>query len=486
MISPRSVTRSISGSIGSRVGSGLITAAKNSVSKIKESTQKISKVSDKDQKFVMNYVQFFGSKKTAKILKKSLESIKQSIVATLEIASTLKKFIGEASKLMKKGRGGLFTGGGRGGLFSGIGGLIGGGLGLLLGKAALITLGLIAAGGIATILYQYKDEVFDFISQFLIDRRDELIDFMTPIIRGQIEGIFYPKEFRDEDKETDAARRNKIEELMKADPSLSEDDAFDLATEQLIDEILPSQEGPNRNQKAKYLRDLQNLSEKDKRRIKYLEGEVNRGILDDKGNVIPFTAKIGKSLADDPFIVNVTSSYPRYDEEQRFNLLKTELQKDGSLAITKDRIERGLENGTISSKHEKMFASDLLNLINDLRVSGKGLNGLNEMKPKEFTPPSVVDSKGNFDVNKFNESISGVSPDIELKNVKTKIPENIVPFKGGSGGRNNPGGVGGRTGGDGIINGSNESGVRSGTNGYLNSSNPDDSTLKCRTTLEIC
>ena len=106
MISPRSVTN--------RVGSGLITAAKNSVTKIKESTQRISKVSDKDQKFVMNYVQFFGSKKTAKILKKSLESIKQSIVATLEIASTLKKFIGEASKLMKKGRGGLFTGGGRG------------------------------------------------------------------------------------------------------------------------------------------------------------------------------------------------------------------------------------------------------------------------------------------------------------------------------------------------------------------------------------
>ena len=94
MISPQSVTN--------RVGSGLITAAKNSVTKIKESTQKISKVSDKDQKFVMNYVQFFGSKKTAKILKKSLESIKQSIVATLEIASTLKKFIGKASKMMKK------------------------------------------------------------------------------------------------------------------------------------------------------------------------------------------------------------------------------------------------------------------------------------------------------------------------------------------------------------------------------------------------
>ena len=478
MISPRSVTN--------RVGSGLITAAKNSVSKIQESTKKISKVSDKDQKFVMNYVQFFGSKKTAKILKKSLESIKQSIVATLEIASTLKKFIAEASKLMKKGRGGLFTGGGRGGLFSGIGGLVGGGLGLLFGKAALITLGLIAAGGIATILYQNKEEVFDFISQFLVDRRDELIDFMTPIIRGQIEGIFYPEEFREEDVATEIARRNKIKELMEADPSLSEDDAFDLATKELIEELLPDRSGTNRNTRFREQSDFRNLEPEEQRRVNYLKGKVNRGILDDKGNVIPFTGKIGKRLADDPFIVNVTSSYPRYNEEQRFNLLKKELQKEGSLAATKDRIERLLPD--LSSKHEKMFASDLLNLINDLRVSGKGLNGLNEMKPKEFTPPSVVDSDGNIDVNKFNESISAISPDIKLKNVETKIPENIVPFKGGSGGRNNPkgvSGVSGGTGGDGIMNGSNESGTGSGT-GYLNSGNPDDSTFKSRCTLEIC
>ena len=477
MISPRSVTN--------RVGSGLITAAKNSVSKIQESTQKISKVSDKDQKFVMNYVQFFGSKKTAKILKKSLESIKQSIVATLEIASTLKKFIGEASKLMKKGRGGLFTGGGRGGLFSGIGGLVGGGLGLLFGKAALITLGLIAAGGIATILYQNKDEVFDFISQFLVDRRDELIDFMTPIIRGQIEGLFYPEEFREEDAATEIARRNKIEELMEDDPSLSEDEAFDLATKELIEEMLPDRSGTNRNTRFREESDFRKLEPEEQRRVNYLRGGKNRGILDDDGNVIPFTGKIGRRTADYPFIVNVTSSYPRYSQEEKFNLLKKELQKEGSLSTTKKRIERGLENGNISSKHEKMFASDLLNLINDLRISGKGLNGLNEMKPKEFTPPSVVDSKGNIDPSKFNESISGVDPDIKLKNVAPTIPENIVPFKGGSGGRNNPKGVAGGTGGDGIVNGSNDSGTGSGT-GYLNSGNPDDSTFKSRCTLEIC
>ena len=199
MISPRSVTN--------RVGSGLITAAKNSVTKIKESTQRISKVSDKDQKFAMNYVQFFGSKKTAKILKKSLESIKQSIVATLEIASTLKKFIGEASKMMKKRGGGLFTGGG-------IGSLIGGGLGLMFGKGALITLGLLAAGGIAVLLYQYREEVFDFLPDFFLDRRDQIADIIQPIIQRQIDKVFYPDKLQEEDIETMSLLNSKIDEIM--------------------------------------------------------------------------------------------------------------------------------------------------------------------------------------------------------------------------------------------------------------------------------
>ena len=55
------------------ISRGLITAAKNSVNKVQESTQTISKGLNKNQKFAMNYVEFFGSKKTAKILKKNLQ-----------------------------------------------------------------------------------------------------------------------------------------------------------------------------------------------------------------------------------------------------------------------------------------------------------------------------------------------------------------------------------------------------------------------------
>ena len=78
-------------SVVSPLSRGLFTAAKNSVSRVKETTEKISKVSDKNQKFAMNFVEFFGSKKNAKILRKSLESIKKSLVSTLEITKALRR-----------------------------------------------------------------------------------------------------------------------------------------------------------------------------------------------------------------------------------------------------------------------------------------------------------------------------------------------------------------------------------------------------------
>ena len=61
------------------ISRGLIVAARNSVNKVQESTQTISKGLNKNEKFAMNYVEFFGSKKTTKILKKNLKSIKESL-----------------------------------------------------------------------------------------------------------------------------------------------------------------------------------------------------------------------------------------------------------------------------------------------------------------------------------------------------------------------------------------------------------------------
>ena len=475
MISPRSVTN--------RVGSGLITAAKNSVTKIKESTQKISKVSDKDQKFVMNYVQFFGSKKTAKILKKSLESIKQSIVATLEIASTLKKFIGEASKMMKKRGGGLFGGGG-------IGSLIGGGLGLMFGKGALITLGLLAAGGIAVLLYQYRDEVFNFLTDFFLDRRDQIADIISPIIQQQIDKIFYPDKLQDEDVETKRLLNQKIDEIMDDKelreelekeykitlPKDEEDAAFELAKKVLIDEA--EKMGPQRDEyddtrsgAKKYSEAMAEFDKESRdRRIALLKDDkANRGILKDDGTVVPLSALLGRQFVT-PFDTQVTIAYERYDPKRKFNMLKRQIELDGSLAISKDKAERALANGT---QAERLFAQDILSIVDSLRESGLDDKGLDQMDVKKFTPTT-------------KDNLVSAASNINTKDIERQFPGTVVAFNPNGNGKNKSNASAGGGGGGEVLNGSNESGASSGTNGFLASSNSDDSTLKSRTMLEIC
>ena len=478
MISPRSVTN--------RVGSGLITAAKNSVSKIQESTKRISKVSDKDQKFVMNYVQFFGSKKTAKILKKSLESIKQSIVATLEIASTLKKFIGKASKMMKKRGGGLFGGGG-------IGSLIGGGLGLMFGKGALITLGLLAAGGIAVLLYQYREEVFDFLTDFFLDRRDQIADIIQPIIQRQIDKVFYPDKLQEEDIETMSLLNSKIDEIMDDNelrenlekkykmkiPEGDEDAAFEVAKKVLIDEA--KKMGPQRDDfpftRAGGKQYSEAMEEFDKesidRRIAFLNDKANRGILKDDGTVVPLSALLGRQFVS-PFDTQVTMAYERYDPKEKFNLLKKQIELDGSLAISKDKAERALDNPS-SSRAEKLFAQDILSIVDSLRESGQGYEGLDQMNVEKFTPST-------------KDTLVSAASNINTKDIERQFPGTVVAFNPNGNGKNKSNAnasAGGKGGGE-VLNGSNESGTSSGTNGFLASSNSDDSTLKSRTMLEIC
>ena len=50
LIQPRTISRPVSGIASNPISKGLITAARNSVNKVQESTQTISKGLDKDQK----------------------------------------------------------------------------------------------------------------------------------------------------------------------------------------------------------------------------------------------------------------------------------------------------------------------------------------------------------------------------------------------------------------------------------------------------
>ena len=101
---------------------GLFSAARSSIRRVENVTNKISKAPDvtKEQKFGINYVGFFGSKKNVKILKKSLKSIRDSLVATFEIAKLLRSEVSKNAKLIggkTRGKKGIF-GIGLGGILS--------------------------------------------------------------------------------------------------------------------------------------------------------------------------------------------------------------------------------------------------------------------------------------------------------------------------------------------------------------------------------
>ena len=140
------------------ISRGLITAARNSVNRVQESTQKISKGLNRNEKFAMNYVEFFGSKKTTKILKKNLKSIKESLMSTFEMAKILKKRVGEMSK-----GGGI---GAAGGALGGIAGVLGKGLlGGLFGKLIIGSLVGLAVGGIGYLLAKNPEKFFEFLKK---------------------------------------------------------------------------------------------------------------------------------------------------------------------------------------------------------------------------------------------------------------------------------------------------------------------------------
>ena len=189
------------------ISRGLIVAARNSVNKVQESTQKISKGLDKNEKFAMNYVQFFGSKKTTKILKKNLKSIKESLMSTFEMAKTLRKKVGEMSK---------------GGALGGILGFFGKGLlGGLLGKLVLGTLVGLATGGIAFLLYRNAAGFF----RFLREKKDQLAPIIEGLIKRFVEKIFLPAGVQDLTDDLSTKVSTDIDALLQENPEMDRDEA---------------------------------------------------------------------------------------------------------------------------------------------------------------------------------------------------------------------------------------------------------------------
>ena len=169
MIRPLLTPRRVTGN----AQAGLISAARGGVRNIQSSTNTISRAPDvtREQRFGMNYVEFFGSQKTYKILQKSMKTIRDSMVSTFAIAKDLKESVKSGS-----------------GVFGFIGKII------TFGAIALpflpffgiikTILGLVALGGVGALLFKFKDQIIRFF-----ERTPEIASKIFEIIKSKVAGF---------------------------------------------------------------------------------------------------------------------------------------------------------------------------------------------------------------------------------------------------------------------------------------------------------
>ena len=206
MLKPLIATKSIN-----PISRGLFTAAKNSVGRVKESTQQITKGLNKDQKFPMNYVEFFGSKKTVKILRKNLKSVRDSLTSTFGFVSTLTKTVGGLFK--KLGPGGLF-----GSLVGTIGATIFGGI---FGKVLLVTLATLALGGIGALLVRNAPQFFKFLRSNIANLRPIVEEIVGDFALGRLTKPGDVEQARELDKQVSLRAEEIIEKNPKIDPDIA-------------------------------------------------------------------------------------------------------------------------------------------------------------------------------------------------------------------------------------------------------------------------
>ena len=171
---------------GKKLGSSIVGAAKNNIVNFARTAKAMipQKKEEKENNFIKNYTNFFGSKKTEKILRKNLKLVRDSLVNTFEIAKLLKASIVSITKDLK---GGIGKGGG---IFGSLLGLVSI-AGLLTNPFVLSVLGLLAAGGVIALLSNEKirDAVFGFLEKYAKPVVGFLWNSISKLIGGLIKEI---------------------------------------------------------------------------------------------------------------------------------------------------------------------------------------------------------------------------------------------------------------------------------------------------------
>ena len=399
MITPNIAPRKITGA----AATGLFSAAKSSIRRMENVTKTISKSPSltKEEKLGINYVQFFGSKKNSKILKKSLKSIRDSLVATFAIAKLLRSEVSKNVKLIgekTKGKKGLF------GL--GLGGILGI-FNLLTNPIVLTVLGIGAglAGGsiLLTFLYANRDKIINFFMDKARGLYDFLMNFVSNVVGDFLGDRVKSPELRNVEIESEEnIRKDKIE-LMKGDDGLSANEAQFQAVQ---------------NETANLRTQISELESKDVRttkesnklkalraRLKELTtGEVTTDLLSKRFfGIIPnpteamFGNQIRSSLRKEPvFPVTEYASQSNADKLKTIQAITSKFQRQGnSLDTIKQVYGRALETNKRFTKDgkekdltddQRIFAIDMVKLSDQLQAGG---NSSSAVDPKTFTPSNV-------------------------------------------------------------------------------------------------
>ena len=389
---------------------GLFTAAKNSISRTKELTSNISKANEtvkKNEKFAMNFIEFFGSKKTAKILKKSLETIKKSLVATLEIAKLLRTSLNDLVKAGKKS--------GRGGLFGGIGGLIGGAIAAFFGKAALITLGILAVGGLGALLVANREAVFNFLNT----NRKRLEGIVKPIIDAQLKNMFRSPEVKAIENEAFSRVDTEMKSLTPEEGE-TQYQLYERATKNVLadlDALISNDDLPQAERNRANLMKQALTSE-----------EEFQGFLTEDNKFKFGSTQLGKLMTTDAGFEGSAAGYMRRSDKAKLDLMKKEVElNDNNLERLRSRVEGVLERNP--NEDERGFAMDLANYIQTLKSGDQELiKNFNE--GKSVIPSSQLEGAPNDLVPNKNEILKmfNAKPLVNGKSL-----DNSVKSESGSG-----------------------------------------------------
>ena len=183
-------------SSGKKLGSTLMGTPIKVAQKLLPPTKQLAKErrENDSSQFVKNYLDFFGAKKTAKVLRNNLKITRDALVDMFETTKLLKIQIRNITDSLKtkgdKKKGGL------------LGGLLGGGFGMLSGllsAASLLTnpivlgiLGAIAAGGIGVLLANKgtRDAIFGFLKNYAAPVVGFLKDSIFNVLKENFPNIF--------------------------------------------------------------------------------------------------------------------------------------------------------------------------------------------------------------------------------------------------------------------------------------------------------